>query len=120
MSERPMPEERADDLLDAFEDAVRDRTEDHMIYRHRSNGPRNEARDALRQALLSAAAAKQRLRDLLRRALPSVHADMLMMDAIDRHKPLPAEDMQSVTTAADMLHALHEEIVAALTAERKE
>ena len=55
-----------------------------------------------------------KLKDLLRRALPSVHAEAMMMDAIDRHAPLPEAEMSGVTQAADKLSALHEEITEAL------
>jgi len=58
-----------------------------------------------------------KLKDLLRRALPSVHAEAMMMDAMDRHAPLPEAEMSGVTKLADKLIALHEEITEALKVE---
>lgn len=60
-----MTDREADELLDAFEDAVRDRTEDSMTWRHRVDGPRDEAREALRVALLSTSAAVRGMREAL-------------------------------------------------------
>jgi hypothetical protein len=60
-----MKEALADQLLDAFEDAVRERAEDGMSYRPRVDGPRDEAREALRNALLSSSAAASGVREAL-------------------------------------------------------
>lgn len=59
------------------------------------------------------------LEGLLRRALPSVEADAQMMDAMDRHAPLPEADMPSVTAAADRLDTLAAEIRAVLADKRR-
>jgi len=52
--------------------------------------------------------------EALRRALPSVQSDAEMMDAIDRHNPLPAADMPAVTKAANELDVLVDDIRALL------
>lgn len=54
------------------------------------------------------------LRALLKRALPCVESEAAMMDVMDRHAPLPAEDQHVVSGAADRLHALVADIKAAL------
>lgn len=64
------------------------------------------------------AAEIERLRGLLKRALPSVESDAAMMDAMDRHSPLPELDMPSVTAAANDLDALLSDIRSALPEER--
>lgn len=53
----------------------------------------------------------------VRRALPSVENDAMMMDAMDRHAPLPEADMPAVTGAANDLDALLADIRAALPKE---
>jgi hypothetical protein len=65
MTACPMSEGRADELLDAFEQAISDRAEDGMSYRHHVDGPRDEAREALRAALLSTSAAVRGMREAL-------------------------------------------------------
>ena len=44
--------------------------------------------------------------EALNRALPSVEHDAQMMDAMERHAPLPEADMPSVRRAANVLDAL--------------
>jgi hypothetical protein len=56
----------------------------------------------------------EQLRALLKRALPSVERDAAMMDAMERHAPLRAQDMPAVTKAANDLDALLADIRAAL------
>lgn len=65
----------------------------------------------------------ERLRSLLVRALPCVASEAEMMDAMDRHAPLPEEDMPAVGAAADKLYILRNEIETALSStatEKKE
>lgn len=72
---------------------------------------------ASRTAVPALVAEVERLRTLLRRALPSVEQDAQMMDAMDRHAPLPEADMPAVTAAANDLDALLADIRAALPKE---
>ncbi len=52
-----------------------------------------------------------RLKEIIRKALPHVSAQLLLTDALDRHAPLPPEEQKKVEPLLNDIIELQEEMI---------